>query len=195
MRYPILAATLLLILATLSHALIIESGDGGAAFATDTSVKKCREANVAGVYVCSGNVVKAVSAVPGEGSTFYKPDGRVITCPPVAPSDMGAECVQLLSPHLCPNESVCAAALPPPQNISGNAGQPAAPQPPAAQPPQQQATAPPPDNASRTAVIISTKEEKITEREMYVLGVVILGMIVIAGLHYMYLRTKSSDTS
>lgn len=72
-------------------------------FATDTSAARC--ADSAAVYVCSGNVVKAVSA---DGAVaFYKPDGKVVKCPKAAPSQMGAECMYMLTPNYCKTEVTC----------------------------------------------------------------------------------------
>ncbi|MBI5046228.1 hypothetical protein HZC07_00665 [Candidatus Micrarchaeota archaeon] len=64
--------------------------------------------NVQSVYLCSGNVVKAIY-VPANGSTFYKPDGAIVQCPDSAPTNMGAECVQLSLPNFC-SELVCGAS-------------------------------------------------------------------------------------
>ncbi len=76
-------------------------------FAQNKSVEMCKSANVQAVYVCIGNVVRVVSSVPGEGSTFYKPDGEVVQCPVATPTQIGASCVQLLMPNFCPAQSVC----------------------------------------------------------------------------------------
>lgn len=100
-------SVILLFMLSLSYAGIIESGDGGAGFAASTSAEKCQGADVQAVYTCIGNVVRVVSSVPGEGSTFYKPDGKVVECPVVAPSEMGAECLQLMTPNYCPTEAKC----------------------------------------------------------------------------------------
>ncbi|MBI5223829.1 hypothetical protein HY990_05400 [Candidatus Micrarchaeota archaeon] len=109
---------LILALFTLSFAVVIESGDGGKQFSQETSVAKCREAQVKAVYICLGNVVKVVSSQPGEGSTFYKPDGRTVKCPDVAPTSMGAECLQMMTPNYCPEETKCGVA-PAPQVFPG----------------------------------------------------------------------------
>jgi hypothetical protein len=98
----------LFILSASGKATIITSGDGGSAFATDTSINKCRENNNSNVFLCSGNVVKVGSTLDMNGSVFYKPDGGVVDCPDVEPTDMGAECVQLLHPNACQNKTVCA---------------------------------------------------------------------------------------
>lgn len=99
---------LILLLFTASFAVpVIESGDGGEQFAQDTAEAKCLEENVQAVYHCLGNVVRVVSTIPGEGSMFYKPDGRVIHCPVVSPPEMGAECLQLMLPNYCPVQAEC----------------------------------------------------------------------------------------
>lgn len=97
----------LILLLSLSFAAIVQSGDAGKQFANDTATAKCGGPNVAAVYICNGNVVRVVSSLPGAGSTFYKPDGKVVTCPVVAPTMMGAECVQLMLPNFCPQTEVC----------------------------------------------------------------------------------------
>lgn len=90
-----------------SFAYVIESGDNGAQFAADKASAVCAEGNAEAVYVCLGNVVKAVSSDPSIGSTFYKPDGKTVSCPVVAPTDMGGECLQMMVPNYCPGASVC----------------------------------------------------------------------------------------
>ncbi len=100
-------ALFILLALSMSFAYVIESGDGGKEFANKTTTEKCKEDNVQAVYTCLGNVVRVVSSLPGEGSTFYKPDGKVVNCPVVAPSEMGAECLQLMTPNYCPIEAEC----------------------------------------------------------------------------------------
>lgn len=96
----------LVFLTQIVFSAIVESGDNGVQFASDISREKCALAQTQAVYICKGNVVKVVST--DQVSTFYKPDGRVVTCPTGAtPAQMGAECVQLQMPNICPNESVC----------------------------------------------------------------------------------------
>ena len=101
---------LLFLMVAVSSAAILQSGDGGVQFAKDTSAEKCTEPNVEAVYICNGNVVRVVSSLLGGGSTFYKPDGRVVECPVVAPTNMGAECMQMMVPNYCPDEEVCGAS-------------------------------------------------------------------------------------
>lgn len=101
---------ILLMILSLSHAaatIYVEPGDNGKAFAENISVAQCAAANVQAVYVCTGNVVRVVSAIPGEGNVFYKPDGRVVKCPTLPPTQIGGECMQLLMPNYCPGESRC----------------------------------------------------------------------------------------
>ncbi len=181
-------------LAALCHAVIIESGDAGASFATNTSLAKCSEANVAGVYLCTGNVVKAVSSLPGAGSTFYKPDGRVISCPVVAPSQRSGECVQLASPNICGNESVCKAQQAPPANETQQPAPPPVAPPPkknvTAQPAQPQPTAP---AGNSTTIVTQKKIEAPGQSDMLVLGILVVGMLGLAALHYMYRKTRGQE--
>lgn len=107
-----------LLLVAPGFAAIIESGDNGEQFATDTANAQCNGENVQAVYHCLGNIVRVVSSLEGEGSTFYKPDGRVIRCPVVPPSEMGAECLQMMTPNYCPTEAECGNA-PVPQVFPG----------------------------------------------------------------------------
>lgn len=109
---------LLLLVLPLSFAVIIESGDNGARFVNETAAAKCREPNTQAVYKCFGNIVRVVSTIPGEGSTFYKPDGRVVHCPVVPPSEMGAECLQMMTPNFCPMQAECGVS-PAPQIFPG----------------------------------------------------------------------------
>jgi hypothetical protein len=85
----------------------MESGDNGAVFVNETAAAKCQEPNVQAVYKCLGNVVRVVSTLPGEGSTFYKPEGKVVHCPVVPPAEMGAECIQMMTPNFCPVQAEC----------------------------------------------------------------------------------------
>lgn len=107
-----------LMLFTPGFAYIIESGDNGVQFAKDTAEAQCQEDNVQAVYHCLGNIVRVVSSVEGEGSTFYKPDGKVVNCPVVAPTEMGAECLQMMAPNFCPTQAECGEA-PAPQVFPG----------------------------------------------------------------------------
>ncbi|HSB47370.1 MAG TPA: hypothetical protein VLD37_05120 [Candidatus Bilamarchaeum sp.] len=110
--------SVLLMLSASFAVTIIESGDGGAAFVNETAAAKCQEPDVQAVYKCLGNVVRVVSSVPGQGSAFYWPDGRVAYCPVVEPKDMGAECLAMMGPNYCPTQAECGAA-PVPQVFPG----------------------------------------------------------------------------
>jgi hypothetical protein len=112
----------LLLLAVPSFAIIIESGDNGEQFAQDTIATKCNQENVQAVYHCFGNIVKVVSSLEGQGSTFYKPDGNVVHCPVVAPAELGAECLQMMAPNYCPPDAECGAS--PEQIFPGQNGTP-----------------------------------------------------------------------
>jgi hypothetical protein len=104
----------------LSFAMVtIPFGDNGASFAANTSAAMCNSSDVQAVYTCIGNVVRVVSSVPGEGNTFYKPDGRVVACPIAAPTKIGGECVQLLMPNFCGVETVCGNSTAIPQVFPG----------------------------------------------------------------------------
>jgi hypothetical protein len=104
---PVTYVLILALLSTVSFADIITSGDGGAQFVNDTAAAQCQQPHVQAVYKCLGDIVRVVSSVPGEGSTFYKPDGRVVRCPVVPPSQMGAECLALMGPNYCPTQAEC----------------------------------------------------------------------------------------
>jgi len=107
MRWVRFIALLALFVLPASFAAIIQSGDNGADFVEKTAEAKCMGQDVQAVYKCLGNVVRVVSSLPGEGSTFYKPEGKEIYCPVVAPSEMGAECLQMMTPNFCPIQAEC----------------------------------------------------------------------------------------
>lgn len=172
----------ILLFSAIGYAAIWESGDAGKAFATDVSVEKCSEPDTFGVYICSGNVVKVISMKPDEPPTFFKPDGRVLTCEG-EPTDMGAECVQLLHPNFCPTESVCA-----PKPVVENKTQDTEPK-----------------KTTPTGVGIPDIEpnmdvperEEIPEsegmgQEIFIFGVILVGMIAIAFINYVYFKTKGT---
>ncbi len=106
MRGLIILAIVLMFF-SVSNATILTSGDGGEEWAENLSEEKCREEGVSSVYICNGNVVKVIHSAESEGSTFYKPEGKVIDCPLVPPSEMGAECIQMTMPNFCPSDSIC----------------------------------------------------------------------------------------
>jgi len=98
---------LAIMLVGLVSAVVIESGDAGEQFAKDKADEMCREPGVDGVHICLGNTVRVVWSDESKGVTFYEPEGNIVNCPPVPPSQMGGECVQLMHPNYCPEESVC----------------------------------------------------------------------------------------
>jgi len=98
---------LAILLAGLVSAVVIESGDAGEQFAMDKADEMCGEPGVEGVHICLGNVVRVVWSDESKGVTFYEPEGNVVNCPPVPPSEMGGECVQLMHPNYCAEESIC----------------------------------------------------------------------------------------
>jgi len=98
---------LAIILVGLVSAAIIESGDAGERFAAEKADEMCGEPGVESVHICLGNTVRVVWSDESRGVTFYEPEGNVVNCPPVAPSQMGGECIQLMHPNYCPQESVC----------------------------------------------------------------------------------------
>jgi hypothetical protein len=102
----------LLMLAGLQFALIM-SGDAGEEWSKEKAQELCKEEGVGGVYICLGNVVDVVWEDESKGSTFYKPEGTVINCPPKAPTEMGAECMQLMMPNYCTlDDNVCGTETP-----------------------------------------------------------------------------------
>lgn len=111
-------AFLLLLISSFAAPPISQSGDNGEQFAKDTAEAKCLEQDVQAVYHCLGNIIRVVSSIEGQGSTFYKPDGRVIRCPVVPPTEMGAECLQMMGPNYCPTQAECGNA-PAPQVFPG----------------------------------------------------------------------------
>lgn len=98
---------LAILLAGLVSAVIIESGDAGERFAAEKAEEMCSEPGVESVHICLGNAVRVVWSDESKGVTFYEPEGTIVNCPPVAPTHMGAECIQLMHPNYCPLESVC----------------------------------------------------------------------------------------
>jgi len=186
---------LVLLVASIAFADYIQSGDGGAAFATDLSITKCKDPNISAVFVCSGSVVKVISKNAEEGMSFYKPDGSVVYCPDVPPTDMGAECVQLLGPNLCPSKSVC-----PPTNGTNVVEQPI---PPGMNESNTSLPAPVRGNetpANQTANETSKEEPKIEPSgaklsDYYIYGILVAGMVVIAILNYVYFKTRGTGTN
>lgn len=103
---------MLILISNVHSQRLMEWGDGGKQFANETAELMCQDENAKAVYACLGNVVKVVSQNESEGSTFYESDGNVVYCPDVAPTDMGAECLQMLMPNYCPEEAVCGYSAP-----------------------------------------------------------------------------------
>ena len=102
----------LLMLAGLQFALIM-SGDAGEEWSKEKAQELCKEEGVGGVYICLGNVVDVVWEDESKGSTFYKPEGTIINCAPDAPTEMGAECMQLMMPNYCTlDNNVCGTETP-----------------------------------------------------------------------------------
>ena len=198
MRKLFFQALMVFCLAALCHAAV-QSGDTGAGFAANVSLAKCGESNVSGVYICTGNVVKVVSSLTGGGSTFYRPDGMVVNCPVVAPSQRTGECVQLTSPNLCGNVSVCKAQQAP----QTNASQQPAPQPPktqpagneTAQPSQPQVNQPQPQAPAGNVTTIITQRKTVVPDQsgILVLVILVIGMFGLAALHYMYRKTSGQE--
>lgn len=102
-----LSGLLFAVIVNVGDSPIWESGDAGERFAQQKSQEMCTEPGVDSVYICLGNVVKVDWQEEGRGSTFYEPEGNTVECPLAAPTEMGAECVQLMHPNYCPDESVC----------------------------------------------------------------------------------------
>lgn len=103
------ALFIFLMLVISSFAAVVEAGDwasiDNAWNASDAAAARCAEPGTQAVYACSGSVVKAVLA--DATAVFYKPDGKVVTCPAVAAAKMGAECVQMLIPNYCTSQVSC----------------------------------------------------------------------------------------
>ncbi len=116
---------IILMLLCSSFAAVVEVGDWTTEAVgwnvDDAAAARCGQAGVQAVYICSGDVVKAISP---DGSTFYKPEGKTVSCPNVAPSQMGAECMQMLTPNYCPVQADCASKTTetPSGNVTNSSG-------------------------------------------------------------------------
>ncbi len=108
-------ALVLILISAVSVAVIVDSSDAAKAWANTTALAKCSEQNVDAVYTCSGNVVRVVSFLDGGGSTYYRQDGKVTTCPLVAPGATTAECQMFSTPNYCVNTPVCRGSTTPTQ--------------------------------------------------------------------------------
>jgi len=178
----------ILLFTTIGYAVIIESGNGGSAFATDMSVNMCKQQNVSAVLLCTGNVVKVVSSIEGEGFTIYKPDGRIVPCPDVDPSDMGAECTQYaMQPNICMNASVCAAADST-TNQTSKTNQ-------SSTQNQSKPSAGAPDITVNMSLpeLEDSPEQGPIGQEAFIFGVIIVGMIAVALINYVYFKSKGTN--
>jgi len=195
----------LLLLTVFSWALII-SGDAGEEWAKNKSQEMCARSDVAAVYICLGNTVDVVWKDKSKGSTFYRPDGRVVDCPPDQPTNMGAECMQLMMPNYCTlDKNVCGER--PPEEFPGGIKteeQPKQPsQPTPQQPPQQPSEQPqiqpsqqqnissevslippslPPQKEGATTTISGTLDNLI-------IAIFVLGVITLLVLYFAFKRT------
>jgi hypothetical protein len=98
----------LLMLSGIMYAALWTSGDAGEAWSKEKAEEMCAREDVAAVYICLGNTVSVIWKDESKGTTFYEPEGNVVNCPPVAPTDMGAECMQLMMPNYCRvDDNVC----------------------------------------------------------------------------------------
>ncbi|MGV8084911.1 MAG: hypothetical protein ACP5N9_01520 [Candidatus Bilamarchaeum sp.] len=118
MKNTILLVLLLTISLGFAYTVTFQSGDAGESFARNTSMQKCSEAGVNTVFTCSGNVVRVNWTDSSRGLTFYKPDGRVVNCPPVPPTQAGADCFQMQTPNYCQERVVCSVVSQPPQPVN-----------------------------------------------------------------------------
>ncbi len=194
MRKLFLAALMVFCLAAMCHAEV-QSGDNGAGFAANVSLVQCGQGNVSAVYICSGNVVEAVSSVAGAGSTFYRPDGMVINCPVVALSQRSAECAQLSVPNICGNKSVCKAQQTPVTNTSQAAPRPVQPPENVTNQPQanQSQVSQPAPLANVTTIVTKRTIQAPDQSGIIVLVILVVGMFGLAALHYMYKKTGSQE--
>ena len=180
----------ILLFTTPGFASIIESNEGGSAFATDTSLKLCREPNVSAVLMCTGNVVKAVSSVKGEGFTIYKPEGRIIPCPEVDPKDMGADCTMyLMTPNICQAQSVCAddtSDIADEANVTANQS---------TTHKKNKTEVGAPDITVNMSLpeLVEAPDEGPIGQEAFIFGVIIVGMIAVALINYVYFKSKGTN--
>lgn len=195
-----------ILLSSTAFAAIITSGDAGKGWAEELAQEKCGGENVGAVYLCLGNVVKVVSTVPGAGSTFYEPDGNVAHCPLVAPSEMGAECVQMTMPNYCPGEVVCGEGeehvfpghsdydeeiegtetdeTPPAEPDPEPVEVPEAPEPAPAEEPEEDDTPAPEPRSTRTTTVT---DESIFDNLAFMM--LLLGLVAVLVLYFLFRRT------
>ncbi|MDD5172065.1 MAG: hypothetical protein PHF60_03445 [Candidatus ainarchaeum sp.] len=184
----------LFIMLSLSSAVVIDATVGESA--NQTAAEKCKEADVQAIYFCSGDVVKVVSSVPGEGSTFYKPDGTFAVCPDVAPSQMGAACMYMMTPNYCPNQVDCSVFIAPEpqaQNESEVNETEASPKPPANQTVSEQQ--PPAKNETASSGMEVPKYTGESESLLGYMAVVIaaLGIAAVAVLFFLFKKSLAED--
>jgi hypothetical protein len=186
----------IIIFSAVGFAVIIESGDGGTAFAASLSVEKCKERNVSAVYVCTGNVVRVDSAVAGEGSIYYKPDGRVVYCPDVSAAEMGAECAQYaMHPNTCSKNNVCdSTAVGPVLPTNDTAGTSTSTQ-------NNTTTKKPTGGAGIPDIepnmdvpdrVDPPESEGGISQEVFIFAIIVVGMIAVALINYVYFKTKGT---
>lgn len=108
----------LLLLSGIYSAALTISGDAGEQWSKDKAQEMCTRSDIASVYICLGNVVDVVWEDTSKGSTFYKPDGGIIECPPLAASERNAVCIQLMMPNYCTlDDNICGER--PPEEFPG----------------------------------------------------------------------------
>ncbi|NYZ77514.1 hypothetical protein H0O02_04350 [Candidatus Micrarchaeota archaeon] len=189
----------LLLLSGFSCAIIL-SGDAGEEWSKNKSQEMCARSDVAGVYICLGNTVDVVWKDTSKGSTFYRPDGRDMECQPLEPTEMGAECMQLMMPNYCTlSDNVCGER--PPEEFPGGETeetppqQPPAETPPAEPPPSQLPTQPPveqgvvitgPQVGAGTGATTTTTEGTLSNLVLVVFALAVIALIV---LYFVFRRT------
>jgi len=196
---------MLVMLAGVMQAVLWTSGDAGEAWSKEKATEMCARSDVAGVYICLGNVVDVVWKDESKGSTFYEPEGSVVNCLPVAPTDMGAECMQLMMPNYCTlDDNVCGYVAPeefPGGETEGELiydGTPV--QPETTTPPKETTTQPtetPAKTTTEPKVAVEVREGGTAPAavnveqtlDTLILGVVGLGVLVLIVLYFVYRRT------
>lgn len=192
----------LLMLAGLYPALWV-SGDAGEEWSKEKATEMCAREDVAAVYICLGNVVDVVWKDESKGSTFYEPDGNVVECPPAEPTDMGAECMQLMMPNFCTlDDNVCGYLAPEefPGGIPEEETEPPPPPeevPEEAPPAEEEETKPPAEpthvtvdvgNGGETAPATTEIEETFDSLILVVVG---LAVVVLILLYLVFKRTTT----
>ncbi len=189
------AAFIFLMLVISSFAAVVEAGDWASADnawnASDVAAARCSEPGTLAVYACSGSVVKAVLA--DATSVFYKPDGKVVTCPAVAPTKMGAECVQMLIPNYCAEQVSCEPAGTAIANATNSSSAQGAVNATDAYPAQAQAAPATPGPEVRTEMVIPAPAPAASEFSMDGLAAVVflLGAVSVGVLFAMFKNSIS----